>query len=108
MTVSASGVTPHDTRRRATGSVTLLICGRACIPSIAGPGYRAGRRRMALVKNGLRVEAAVVRRVQVGEQRNREAVVLADKNTAGAAVGRAPTADEPARIRNVVLVGHSG
>jgi elongation factor G len=33
---------------------------------------------------------------------------MADKNTAGAAVGRAPTADEPARIRNVVLVGHSG
>src|SRR3954462_5699825 len=33
---------------------------------------------------------------------------MADKNTAGAAVGRAPTADEPARIRNIVLVGHSG
>src|SRR6058998_2413516 len=33
---------------------------------------------------------------------------MADKNTAGAAVGRAPTADEPTRIRNVVLVGHSG
>jgi elongation factor G len=34
---------------------------------------------------------------------------MADKsNTAGAAVGRAPTADEPSRIRNVVLVGHSG
>src|SRR5205085_11543500 len=38
----------------------------------------------------------------------REASVMADKNTAGAAVGRAPTADEPTRIRNVVLVGHSG
>src|SRR3954462_2224208 len=33
---------------------------------------------------------------------------MADKNTAGAAVGRAPTADEPTCIRNVVLVGHSG
>jgi len=34
---------------------------------------------------------------------------VADKsNTAGAAVGRAPMVDEPARIRNVVLVGHSG
>jgi elongation factor G len=34
---------------------------------------------------------------------------MADKsNPAGAAVGRAPTADEPSRIRNVVLVGHSG
>jgi len=34
---------------------------------------------------------------------------MADKSsTAGAAVGRAPTADEPSRIRNVVLVGHSG
>src|SRR4051794_30396943 len=33
---------------------------------------------------------------------------MADKNTAGAAVGRAPTSDEPTRIRNVVLVGHSG
>src|SRR5881296_641655 len=33
---------------------------------------------------------------------------MADKNTAGAAVGRAPTADEPGRVRNVVLVGHSG
>ncbi|MDQ1685501.1 MAG: elongation factor [Frankiaceae bacterium] len=34
---------------------------------------------------------------------------MADKsNTPGAAVGRAPMVDEPARIRNVVLVGHSG
>src|SRR4051794_21573050 len=33
---------------------------------------------------------------------------MADKNPAGAATGKAPTADEPARIRNVVLVGHSG
>ncbi|HET6908843.1 MAG TPA: elongation factor G-like protein EF-G2 [Mycobacteriales bacterium] len=34
---------------------------------------------------------------------------MADKSsTAGAAVGRAPTADEPSHIRNVVLVGHSG
>src|SRR5213080_2068797 len=33
---------------------------------------------------------------------------MADKNPAGAAVGKAPTADGPARIRNVVLVGHSG
>src|SRR5439155_9435981 len=33
---------------------------------------------------------------------------MADKNTAGAAIGRAPTADEPERTRNVVLVGHSG
>jgi elongation factor G len=34
---------------------------------------------------------------------------MADKsNPAGAAVGRAPVADEPAHIRNVVLVGHSG
>ena len=34
---------------------------------------------------------------------------MADKsNPAGAAVGRAPTVDEPSRIRNVVLVGHSG
>jgi elongation factor G len=34
---------------------------------------------------------------------------VADKsNTPGAAVGRAPMVDEPARIRNVVLVGHSG
>src|SRR5438067_3793849 len=32
---------------------------------------------------------------------------MAEKTT-GAAVGRAPTADEPAHIRNVVLVGHSG
>ncbi|MDQ1748048.1 MAG: elongation factor, partial [Frankiaceae bacterium] len=34
---------------------------------------------------------------------------MADKShTPGAAVGRAPMVDEPARIRNVVLVGHSG
>jgi elongation factor G len=34
---------------------------------------------------------------------------MADKsNTPGAAVGKAPVADDPARIRNVVLVGHSG
>ncbi len=34
---------------------------------------------------------------------------MADKaNTAGAATGRAPAADQPANIRNVVLVGHSG
>src|SRR6059058_4191550 len=33
---------------------------------------------------------------------------MADKNPAGAAVGRAPTVDEPGRIRNIVLVGHSG
>jgi elongation factor G len=33
---------------------------------------------------------------------------MADKNPTGAAVGKAPAADEPARIRNVVLVGHSG
>jgi elongation factor G len=33
---------------------------------------------------------------------------MADKNAAGAAVGKAPMADEPGRIRNVVLVGHSG
>jgi elongation factor G len=32
---------------------------------------------------------------------------MAEKNT-GAAVGRAPLADEPGHIRNVVLVGHSG
>src|SRR5206468_4221651 len=37
----------------------------------------------------------------------REALIMADKNT-GAAVGRAPQADEPGHIRNVVLVGHSG
>jgi elongation factor G len=34
---------------------------------------------------------------------------MADKSSSsGAAVGRAPAADEPGRIRNVVLVGHSG
>jgi elongation factor G len=34
---------------------------------------------------------------------------MAEKsNPAGAALGRAPMADEPSRIRNVVLVGHSG
>jgi elongation factor G len=34
---------------------------------------------------------------------------MADKsNAAGAAVGKAPVAGEPGRIRNVVLVGHSG
>src|SRR3954449_10537179 len=33
---------------------------------------------------------------------------MADKSTPGAATGKAPTADEPGRIRNVVLVGHSG
>src|SRR6476660_6413285 len=33
---------------------------------------------------------------------------MADKSTPGAATGKAPTVDEPARIRNVVLVGHSG
>ena len=34
---------------------------------------------------------------------------MADKaNAAGAAVGKAPSADEPGRIRNIVLVGHSG
>ncbi len=33
---------------------------------------------------------------------------MADKPTAAGAAGRAPTADEPGRIRNVVLVGHSG
>jgi elongation factor G len=34
---------------------------------------------------------------------------MADKaNAAGAAPGKAPTADEPGRIRNVALVGHSG
>src|SRR4051812_14108175 len=33
---------------------------------------------------------------------------MAEKSTPGAAAGRAPSADEPTRIRNVVLVGHSG
>ena len=33
---------------------------------------------------------------------------MADKSTAGAAAGKAPRADEPGRIRNIVLVGHSG
>src|SRR3954470_4264591 len=33
---------------------------------------------------------------------------MADKNTGGAAAGRAPAVDEPPRIRNIVLVGHSG
>jgi elongation factor G len=33
---------------------------------------------------------------------------MADKTSASGAAGRAPTADEPGRIRNVVLVGHSG
>ncbi|HEU5035271.1 MAG TPA: elongation factor G-like protein EF-G2 [Mycobacteriales bacterium] len=33
---------------------------------------------------------------------------MADKTAAGAATGKAPTADEPSRIRNIVLVGHSG
>jgi elongation factor G len=35
-------------------------------------------------------------------------MAMADKNTAGAALGKAPTADGPAQIRNIVLVGHSG
>jgi elongation factor G len=33
---------------------------------------------------------------------------VADKTSASGAAGRAPTADEPGRIRNVALVGHSG
>jgi elongation factor G len=33
---------------------------------------------------------------------------MADKSSASGAAGRAPTASEPGRIRNVVLVGHSG
>jgi elongation factor G len=33
---------------------------------------------------------------------------MADKSNAPGAAGRAPTASEPGRIRNVVLVGHSG
>jgi elongation factor G len=33
---------------------------------------------------------------------------MADKSSAAGAAGRAPTANEPGRIRNVVLVGHSG
>jgi elongation factor G len=33
---------------------------------------------------------------------------MAEKSTPAGAAGRAPTADEPGRIRNVVLVGHSG
>jgi elongation factor G len=33
---------------------------------------------------------------------------MADKSSASGAAGRAPSAGEPGRIRNVVLVGHSG
>ncbi len=33
---------------------------------------------------------------------------MADKTSTAGAAGRAPVADEPGRIRNVVLVGHSG
>jgi elongation factor G len=33
---------------------------------------------------------------------------MADKSSTPGAAGRAPTANEPGRIRNVVLVGHSG
>jgi elongation factor G len=33
---------------------------------------------------------------------------MADKSSTAGAAGRAPVADEPSRIRNVVLVGHSG
>jgi elongation factor G len=33
---------------------------------------------------------------------------MAEKSTPAGAAGRAPAADEPGRIRNVVLVGHSG
>ncbi|HVV76041.1 MAG TPA: elongation factor G-like protein EF-G2 [Mycobacteriales bacterium] len=33
---------------------------------------------------------------------------MADKTSPSGAAGRAPSADEPGRIRNVVLVGHSG
>ncbi|HWC35970.1 MAG TPA: elongation factor G-like protein EF-G2 [Mycobacteriales bacterium] len=33
---------------------------------------------------------------------------MADKTSTSGAAGRAPVADEPGRIRNVVLVGHSG
>jgi elongation factor G len=33
---------------------------------------------------------------------------MSEKSTPAGAAGRAPTADEPGRIRNVVLVGHSG
>jgi elongation factor G len=33
---------------------------------------------------------------------------MADKSSASGAAGRAPSASEPGRIRNVVLVGHSG
>src|SRR5881275_885912 len=58
--VSASGVTPQPASRRATGSVTLLICGRAWIPSMLRQGYRAGSAPKTLVKIAVRVEAAVV------------------------------------------------
>jgi elongation factor G len=37
-----------------------------------------------------------------------EAIVVADKSSAGAAAGRAPVVDQPGSVRNVVLVGHSG
>src|SRR4051812_6998948 len=33
---------------------------------------------------------------------------MADKNTPAGATGRAPAADQPTAIRNVVLVGHTG
>ena len=33
---------------------------------------------------------------------------MADKTHATGAAGKAPTADQPDKVRNVVLVGHSG
>jgi elongation factor G len=44
----------------------------------------------------------------VPEAAIREEAAMADKSSAAGAAGRAPTASEPGRIRNVVLVGHSG
>jgi elongation factor G len=69
----------------------------------------------SLTAGGLaEVVAARVPRVKGGSTRSRgaagettEAIEMADRNSAGAA-GRAPEADRPEQIRNVVLVGPSG
>src|SRR5947209_17532573 len=81
---------------------------RAAISTLAvgerqdhGRGVEATRRACHPRPDGWRVIGSTP--VDAGRQS------MADKsNAAGAAVGKAPVAGEPGRIRNVVLVGHPG
>src|SRR4051794_9588238 len=109
MTVTTSGPTPQLARRRPTGSTTRATRGRKFRLSMARPPYRrrsSPDRAPALVRVQRREESP--QHVITTGHAHEEAVVMAEKHAPAGAAGTAPVAAQPAKVRNVVLVGHSG